>query len=1016
MYSANQNTKSLFYSIIFLLFFLFCFTGLQSQNFQFRTYSFNNGLSSYNAGKIIQDKFGFIWVATQEGINRFDGKDFLTVKKDPIANKGLNENYITDVAADKDGKLWIASALGGVDVLNPENLAIEKRLNAGSIRNPLLITNWVRCLAWSAQNELWIGTYYGFNVYNKNSNTSIAVKKNPFTNKQDLNICFAGADSMHNMWLAVENEGIVIYNSSSKKLIARLSKEDLGINSYETFCVKNLYIDAANSVYVCSNKGVKHILIIKGEYVFSNEKNLFNKISSTDIRCIIKNNNQIWIGTEKGIEILTDNDFTIHVKHSNFFYNSILDDNINSLFKDSFGNIWATTTKGVNLLINNQFHFRGFTAKSGMMSEMNAVHTLYADNDSTIYACTETGLFETNIKTFSSKEILPAGQYGAIDLIIRINKDGFLVSANQGLLFLKKTDTNFSVISAADVFKELSPVQFNYFSSCLKYNDSILLLASMEDEGLIKWNIKQHTLKQFKNIYNKLNSPGENNFHNIKQDKRGNIWLMSNNSITKYDVASDVFTNYFPTNKHQSLPHFFFDMYDDGNYLWLTSYGYGLVRFNLQYNSYIFYTEKNGFSSNATYNIVNENDSIIWVSSNKGLTRFNTKTGKTSAYYLNDGLQSDAFDERSACKIGNSIFFGGIDGFTEISKNTFFSSAAKAPVYIGKIIYTDKNGKMIEINTLNASGLQFKNSPISFKIITPDYPNNSRISYAYKIEEINNEWIALGKNNQITLASLSPGSYHFQGRIYNADNITVDSKIIEFTILPEWYQTLVFKLALIVFVLAIAYSFYRYRINQIKTQQKRLHQVREEIASDLHDDIGSTLNGIKIFAHIAEQTPDNKKYFEQIKQSLKCVSESLRDMIWVLDDSNDTAEELMKRIQFFMKPVAEASGINIDFIIEGIHAALLNKKEKRNLLMIAKEAVNNSIKYADCKNITVVFKSNNENRVLTIQDDGKGFVEEDITPGNGLKNMHTRAEQIGYLLVMKTGLGEGTVIKADLKL
>lgn len=1004
-----------FYKLVFVFFFSSFFAISKSQNFQFRTYSFDNGLSSYNAGKIVQDKFGFIWIATQEGINRFDGKDFIAIKKDPLQNKGLNENYVTDAVIDQEGKLWISSALGGIDVLNPENFKIEKKLTADSVSNNSLITNWVRCLAWSERQDLWIGTYYGFNVYNKKNNTFTSFTENPFNKKHDLNICFVGIDSLHNMWLVAENDGLIIFNPDTKKIITKMSKEDLGIKPDETFTVKTLFIDTLNSIYLCSNRGLKHIIFDNQKYLHSSIETIsLSKLNSYDIRGIVKDDNgQIWIGTENGIQVVDKTNNSQLVKHSNFFYNTILDDNINYLFKDAFGNIWATTTKGLNLLINDKFRFQAFNTKSGMLNEMRNVNTLYPDNDSVIYSCAATGLFKINIKNFSTNKILQSDQYGEIESLIRINQNGFLVSSIQKLIYLQDVDSHFRSFEASSVFNELTPIQFNYFSSCLRYNDSIILLGSMEDEGLFKWDIKNHVLKQFKRMPD-INSLYENNIHNIKKDKLGNVWILGNSSIAKYNPINDMFKNYFPEieNNEKSLPHFFFDLYDDGKHLWITSYGYGLIRFDISQNTYTSYTEKNGLSSNATYNIINENDSIIWVSSNKGLTRFNTSSGKTSTYYRNDGLQSDAFDERSACKVGSSIFFGGIDGFSEISENILFNSISKIPVYIGKIIYTNEAGELVEINSLNeiVTDLKFKASPVTFHIISPDYNNNNRISYAYKIQEINSNWIQMGQNNQITLAGLSPGLYHFQGRIYNSDGNANESKNIEFIILPQWYQTIFFKTTVLLLAIGLFYSFYRYRIAQIKLQQTKLRQVREEIAGDLHDDIGSTLNTIKIFTHLAEQSADKKKYFGQIKESLKQASEGLRDMLWVLDDNNDTADELIKRLQWFTQPVAEASGINIEFSMDGMAGTILNKTEKRNLLMITKEAVNNSIKYAGCNNIKVFFTKTADGKILVIQDDGKGFAEDAITLGNGLKNMRARAKQIKYNIQLRAPSNEGTII------
>ncbi|CAN5643155.1 hypothetical protein BH10BAC2_BH10BAC2_29730 [soil metagenome] len=993
--------------------FILCCIISHAQKFQFRNYSFNNGLSSYNANKIVQDNYGFIWIATQEGINRFDGNEFIAVKKGPLKNNGLSENYVTDVIKDHEGKLWIASALGGIDHLNPEDLKIEKRLKVDTVATTALITNWVRSLTWSPQQELWIGTYYGLNVYNNKNNSYTTFKENPFNKNSDLNISFTSLDSLGNIWLVAENNGIIIYNTATKKIISCIPKQELGITADELFNVKNLFIANPTSIYICSNKGLKHIRYQNNKYIPSLlDNDFFNTLEKTDVRALIKDkHDRYWIGTANGIIIYDGRNATERVNHSDFFYNTILDDNINCIYKDAYDNIWVTTTNGLNLFINDEYSFQAYKAKSGALNQIKQVNFLYPDNDSLIYTCASTGLFKINTKNFSTENILSSTVQGEVETMIRINNDGFLVSSIQKLLFLQLNKGAYKCFDATDLFKELLPVRFNYFSTILKYNDSIILLGSMEDMGLYKWDIKNHLLKQFKGSFNGGNYLYENNFHNIRRDKSGNIWLLSNESITRYNPLTDSFKSFFPEieNNETGTPHFFFDLYDDGRYLWITSYGNGLIRFDVNNNFCTSYTEKEGLASNATYNILNESDSIIWISSNRGLIKFNLLSARSSSYFFSDGLQSDAFDERSACKIGSTIFFGGIDGFTSIAKNKYYTPAKETPVYIGKITLTASNGELIEMNALNGVNvnLNIKSGPVTFHITSPDYANVSRYNYAYKIEELSNDWIQMGPKRGITLAGLPPGAYHFQGRVYTPSGNIVDSKILSFVIVPQWHQTIYFKLALVLLSLLLISFFYRYRLRQIRKQ----HQIRKEIASDLHDDIGATINSVKIFTHLAETSEEKKKYFTHIKESLTQASAGLRDMIWVLDDAGDTAGDLFKRLQMFAHPVTEASGVKISLNIDDTGANIvLNKTEKRNLLLIAKEAINNSIKYAACENITVTFSKPRNKTTLVIHDDGKGFSDTKITPGNGLQNMRERAHQVHYNILIESEDGVGTNI------
>lgn len=1017
-FNLNVGARSRLIYLLILCIVALITSPVNAQQYQFKTYSYNNGLSSYNAGKVIQDKYGFIWVTTQEGLNRFDGRGFLTVKKDPASQQGLAENYVTDVVEDNNGRLWVSTALGGVDVLNPENLLVEKRLHAGSAQHQGLITNWIRCLSWAGNQELWIGTYYGLNVYNDRDNKYTIIRDNPVNAGNPFNICYIGKDSTGHMWIAVENDGVAVYNIQEKRLVTVIRKTALGFSADEYFAVRGIYSENGN-VYLCTNKGIKKTECVNGYYLMASVTGgLFALYASVDVRSVVRDaDGNTWIGTSDGIvvhERVTGK--ASRLQHSSFLYNTLLDNDVNHLYTDRQGNVWVATAKGLNQHIKDQFQFRTFSSRVGDLSRINHTYTLYPDQDSIIYACTSVGLIRVNVSGNTMATILPGNKYGDIETVIRIAENGLLVSAYSRLLYLEQAGTSFRVISVNQKFKELAQLRVHYFSSFFRYNDSLIFMGSMEDEGLIKWNIKTHRLVQYKKNSMPGKSVYEDNIHSITPDNKGNIWITGNESITMFDPQTDRFKYFFPGRDSaiKSNPHFFFDVYDDGSHLWITSYGGGLLQLDPASGKFRAFTEKDGLSANTCYSILPEGDSAIWISTNRGLSRFNLASHSISKYFFADGLHSDAFDERSACKLGEALYFGGVDGFSEITINKTFQGIRQLPVYIGKIIYTGDEGEEIQLNALNIRQQHpvFNDHPVTFYIISPNYQNQDRSRFAYRIDELSNEWIDIGNRNNITLTGLRPGTYHLRGKIINQAGYAAETVPLVFSIRPEWYQTWMFKTALVLCLAALLWLFYRYRISQLNKQQ----QIRKAIASDLHDDIGSTLNSVKIFTHLAETAPDNRQYLQQIGDALKQASAGLRDMIWVLDDTHDTVEELVERLNQFAKPVTEASGILLRFDIDKSAAkTALGKTEKRNLLLIAKEAINNSIKYAACKNILVSFSRQQGKLTMTIRDDGNGFELNAITPGNGLRNMQERAQQIHYMLAIDAIEGNGTLITVAAK-
>ena len=253
-----------------------------------------------------------------------------------------------------------------------------------------------------------------------------------------------------------------------------------------------------------------------------------------------------------------------------------------------------------------------------------------------------------------------------------------------------------------------------------------------------------------------------------------------------------------------------------------------------------------------------------------------------------------------------------------------------------------------------------------------------------------------------------PGTYKLHIKTSNSSGFfNLGDKFIILEVEPKWYQTWWFYLLIALTVAAILYALYRYRISHIKKQ----HEIRKNIATDLHDDLGSTLNSIKVFTNLAISGVKQEESLQQVKDNLTEATMSLRDMIWVLDDSLDTVDELITRLKQFAIPVAAAS--NIEAIIKAdseVNNRQLTKEEKRNLFLICKEAINNSIKYSGGSRIDVSITASGKKMQIAVADNGKGFDVDGVKKGYGLKNMEYRAGQIKYKVALDSIPASGTSI------
>ncbi|MEP7171493.1 MAG: histidine kinase, partial [Bacteroidota bacterium] len=266
--------------------------------------------------------------------------------------------------------------------------------------------------------------------------------------------------------------------------------------------------------------------------------------------------------------------------------------------------------------------------------------------------------------------------------------------------------------------------------------------------------------------------------------------------------------------------------------------------------------------------------------------------------------------------------------------------------------------------------------------------------------------------------NLPAGDFEFKYKAINSDGVESEIFSLPLMITPPFYKTLYFYLLVLAVIVAGVYMLYKYRIRQIL----KLQEVRNKIARDLHDDIGSTLGSIHLYSQIAnkklkgEKPEEVKSILEKIESSSGEIIEKTGDAIWAVKASNDTLKNLILRIEGYTASLFGTAGIRftIDYD-ENLSNTKLEMTQRKNIFLIYKEAVHNIIKYADCSEVKIQIKKNANKMHIIISDNGKGFIQNGTNPynGNGIKNMQFRAEEIKGRLLISSQPGEGTSIDLE---
>jgi len=993
-------------------FFYFLFTATipaVAQQPVFKTFSFNEGLNTYGIYKTQQDQHGFIWIATQDGIYRFNGNSFQVFKGGNINGVSLTGNFFLDFSLNKSNKLFAADFNNGIDVIDLSTLAVEDlKLQPGTPAPDQLPNLWLQRIYADNNNTLWVGGN-NYLAYKKENESRYTVLSDLPGFKENLNILFIKPLIADHIAVGISGYGILLINTRTFGM-SRLGLQPGAVENDMDIEIKDIVVDRDTLFAITNNR------IIKGRFKKEGWQYIaeypYKGFSALVVNCMVRDETKgFWIGTNSGLVNLD-----IYSGRYNLYQTSLskrrwLQDNtINHLFIDRENNLWISTSKALQMVSLTTNGFRYFSGDDNKSDHMDHVYSLVPKNETEIFATATDGFYATNIISGITKKIEGSSALGVVHYLEKVEEDLWIVSCDLGMMGYIPSKSIISQDVLLKRYPEWSPYKKNYFNTAVK-TGGISYWANEEQEGLFKWDMQKHQLTQFKAGTSTSRGLAENHIHNIKIDKEGYLWLLTDNTIEKFDTKIDSVIEIIRDIRKEtgSPPGIFFDMYDDGERCWFGNFGGGVSGYNKKTKTWTRITENDGLSNNSVYGILPETDSIIWVSTNRGLSRINHYTKTCANYYYEDGLQDNSFDEKGSLQVGKKLYFGGINGFTEIDLDRFKNISTAFPVYIYKLEYYGNTEKKI-ITDLKWDKLSLPpgTNTIILYLAALTYSNNHKIKFSYKIDGLQNEFIEITDNNIITLNALSFGNYNISIRYRKEDGSYVENALkLQLKILPKWYQTWWFKLLLLLTAGSIIYAFYRYRIIQIKKQ----HEIRKNIATDLHDDLGSTLNSVKVFTNLAISGVKQEESLQQIKDNLNEATMGLRDMIWVLDDSLDTVDELVTRLKQYAIPVASASSIETVIKADSeVNNRQLIKEEKRNLFLICKEAINNSIKYSGASQIDVTITASGKKIQILITDNGKGFNVDEVKKGYGLKNMQYRAGQIKYRVVVESSSGNGTQI------
>ena len=1034
-----------------------------TEDYQFRQFTIKDGLSQSAVLSIMQDRRGFMWFGTANGLNRFDGYNFITYVNNPYDSTSISDNEISAIYEDAQGYIWIGTIKGVINKFNRRTETFEYfypdsssdlnvKLNDSYTTYPISFVrnsnNSITSIAEDKNSNIWIGTWgnglYRFDKKTKKFEHFYYQSSDP--NSLSYNrITKILVDKKSAIWIGTFGGGlnrvIKIQNSkrasdySFKFIRYKVKNNNYSLSNND---VISIYEDSQSNIWIGTFNGglnkldnsQKFVPVEEARFVQFNSDQSQVKLHYKTIMSIVESNEgDIWLGT-LGDGLIKFNPITnsiLNFKHNPLDNNTLADNDVIAIEKDKSGILWIGTSlgRGISQLQINRKKFNHITHNPGESNSLsdNVVWSITEDKDGYIWLGTYRGglnRYDKEKKKVVTYKHNPNDPNSIPDDHVRSlavdNLNNLWVGCFDGGLSMYNRKTgdfvDFHELGLNDETLGSDQVLDIHIE-----NDSVFWIATYGG-GLTKLIFGEKNRIRYKRyVHDPDNNStiSDNRLYTIFESKQGILWIGTfGGGLNKFDKRTEKFTSYKNvTNDPLSLSdnRVICVFEDSEGILWIGTFGGGLNKYNKELNRFVRYGEREGLTSYEVYGIIEDRHKNLWMSTNNGIFKYTREDQLFTQYGLSDGVQSLEFSGGAYYKARDGeIYFGGINGV-----NSFYPDSINYVSYIPNIVISSfKVLNNVWRGERNEIVLSHTENFFSFEFAALDYSNPGDCRYAYMLEGFDEDWLYTDSKQRIAMyTNLAPGDYIFKVIGSNSDGLwNYDGASIKLSILPPFWQTWWFIAGSIVLVLLIIYLVSTVRIRNLLEIEK----LKTKLAADLHDNIGSGLTEISILSELTSRELNNGS--ANTPQNLKSISETARklvdnmsDIVWVVNPRRDSLHDLIIRLKDSYNEVLTYLGISLKTTnLDKLANVKLPMEYRQNLYLIFKEGINNSLKHSRCNNIFLEVNIRSDVLEMILKDNGTGLNGAGKEVGNGLRNMEDRANAIGGKLKWRSVQNTGTTV------
>lgn len=1004
---------------------------------RFQRLTIEDGLSQNTIFALLHDRKGYVWVGTQDGLNRYDGYQFQHFE-DGIAYDSLNDNHILALAQDGADTLWIGTQGGGLSAFNPKTEGFQ----TWDKDNSNLPTNMVTCLEIDGNGKLWIGTDQGLWWFDGNQFMTAHPLNNPWV--RDL---YANSDGT--IWVGTNSELLLF--SRDGKVLQRYDGTSPG-----------------------------------------------QELPTTTIGRICQDSRgRVWVGTPKGLAMrpVGETQF-LDLRHDPERESSIISDRISTITEDHKGRIWVATWKGLDLYdeaTGGFIHIKNTPSDPNSLSH-NMVHETLVDRQGSLWVGTHNGLnkLDPGTEVFRHYRADPSGTGGLNDnlvMAVEVDQEGVLWmgTMSQGLHGLNREtgEIHHFLHDAANP----QSLAHNAIMALYEDGDSGLWVGTWG--GGLDWLDPDR--KVFRHYQEDANDPqalSDNNIHVIAEDKAGNVWLGTNNGLNRLDPKTGRFHIYHhDPDKPDSLSgRMVTSLLIEGQQAWVGTWRSGLNLLDIQRGQFkhfrhnrkdphslsdsaVFvlhrhsngslwvgtwggldkmtddggfrrYHERDGLADKVINGILEDANGDLWISSNRGISRFSPDTEAFTHFDVADGLQSLEFNSRSFASGKNGeMFFGGVNGVNGFFPNQWQANPYPPEARITHLtlnrewvpISTEKQPSILGMPIGDTSSLTLQHgTAIGLQFAALHFANPSRNRYAFQLDGHDEDWIHVDSANRLAAYSYLPsGNYQFRLKAANKDGLWgKEVTPLHIRVLPPWWRTSTALLIYGLILLGLAWlaqAFYAARLRKEREMAKHLDQLvalrTEELATS-NQALNQSQKELEDKAQLLrDQDALKTRFFTNISHELRTpltllmgsvedmhkgrmgdMTESIQETLGIMENQSQSllglinqlldlsrleADALPLRLRRFdlvstmknwiesFRPMAERK--QVDLRLQTIQEQVDIEADPHQLERVVTNLVSNALKYAPREgSVTLELVSENEAALIRVTDNGPGIPKDQL--------------------------------------